>query len=300
MFKPTVSDRNIDAWIYGIFGNSELAQEGYGCNMSQTGFSGLVDILMLNPPSGAPSVLKDYPAALVAGDIKWNKNAVQAVEKYVSNGGIIVINTEQLPKELRGLTGVEFTGKTAKDTTAVTTDGRKLANSPAPYVYHQVKLKGAKVLLRTAGGQPLVTVFNHGKGKVILTLQKYLVEDPATAGQKKGLPTVHYLLSLLRHELLPFQVIGTSPAEMVVSRQKNGWRISLLNNRGVYKQPLTAPVIVNSEKTEQTLVFPDEIVSATEQLTGKKLAVKKANGKNTLTVTIPAGDLVIIDVVTKK
>ena len=78
MFKPTVADRNIDAWIYGIFGNSELAQEGYGCNMSQTGFSGLVDILMLNPPSGAPSVLKDYPAAIVAGDIKWNKNAIQA------------------------------------------------------------------------------------------------------------------------------------------------------------------------------------------------------------------------------
>ena len=300
MFKPTVGDRNIDAWIYGIFGSSELPQEGYGCNMSQTGFSGLVDILMLNPPSGAPSVLKDYPAAIIAGDIKWNSNAIQTVEKYVSNGGIIVINSEQLPKELRGLTGVEFTGKTAKDTTAVTADGRKLANSPAPYVYHKVNLKGAKVLLRTAGGQPLVTVFSHGKGKVMLTLQKYLVEDPATAGQKKGLPTVHYLLSLLRHELLPFQVIGTSPAEMVVSRQKNGWRISLLNNRGVYKQPLTAPVIVNSEKTEQTLVFPDEIISATEQLTGKKLAVKKENGKNSLTVTIPAGDLVIIDVVTKK
>ena len=157
-----------------------------------------------------------------------------------------------------------------------------------------------KVTLSIGNNGTVATVYNVGKGKVILTLQKYLVEDPATAGQKKGLPTVHYLLSLLRHELLPFQVIGTSPAEMVVSRQKNGWRISLLNNRGVYKQPLTAPVIVNSEKTEQTLVFPDEIVSATEQLTGKKLAVKKAKGKNTLTVTIPAGDLVIIDVVTKK
>lgn len=300
MFKPTVADRNIDAWMKGIFGYSELAQEGYGCNMSQTGFSGLTDILVLNPPSGAPKNLKDYPAAVIAGDIKWNSGVIDVVRKYAAQGGILVINSEQLPKAFDSrFTGVEFTGKTAKDKTAVSVDGRKLADSKTPYVYHRVELKGAKALLKTAKGQPLATVFNYGKGKVILTLQKYLVEEPSNAGQKEGLPTVHYLLSLLRHELLPFKVVGNSPAEMTVSRLKNGWRISLLNNRGVYKQPLTAPVIIAAEKIEQTLIFPAQLKFVTERISNKKLAVKKVNGQNQLTVTIPAGDLAVIDIVSK-
>lgn len=302
MFKPTVADRNIDVWMKGIFGNSELAQEGYGCNMSQTGFSGLVDILTLNPPKGAPENLKDYPAAVIAGKIKWDPAAVKAVLEYVTRGGILVINSEQLPGIINPETfaGVRFTGKTARGKATVTFDGKRLADTKMPYEYQLVDLKGAKVLLKTADGNPLATVFNCGKGKVILTLQKYLVEDPATSGQKDGVPAVHYILSLLRHELLPFRVVGDSPAEMVVSRQKNGWRVSLLNNRGVYKQPLTAPVVVQSEKTEQTLIFPVEIMSATERISGKKLAIKKENGQSSLNITIPAGDLVIIDIVTKK
>ena len=86
---------------------------------------------------------------------------------------------------------------------------------------------------------------------------------------------------------------------MVVSRLKNGWRVSLLNNRGVYKQPLTAPVIVNAEKTTQTLRFPVEFTSAVEKLSGKKLNIRKNNGVNELTITIPAGDLAVIDLVEK-
>lgn len=302
MFQPTVADRNIDVWMKGIFGNSELAQEGYGCNMSQTGFSGLVDILTLNPPKGPAGNLKDYPAAILAGKIKWNHDAINALRDYVEQGGILVVNSEQLPEALstESFTGVKFSGKTARGTTTVTFDGRKLADTKQPYEYQLITLKGAKVLLKTAEGTPLATIFSCGKGTVILTLQKYLVEDPATAGQKNGVPAIHYLLSMLRHELLPFRVVGDSPAEMVVSRQKNGWRISLLNNRGVYKQPLTAPVLVQSEKTEQTLFFPGKIESATERITGKKLAVSTENGQSSLTVTIPAGDLVIIDVVIKK
>lgn len=301
MFKPVQADRNIDVWMKGIFGNSELHEEGYGCNMSQTGFSGLVDILVLNPPQGPAQNLQDYPAAIVAGDIKWNASIINAVKKYVSDGGILVINSEQLPKDFNSeFTGVEFSGKTAKDKTIVTTQGEKLSENEIPYEYHIVKSKGAEKLLQTSAGNALATVFDYGKGKVILTLQKYLIEDPATAGAKKGLSTVHYLLSLLRHELLPFTISGDSPAEVVVNRLKNGWRISLLNNRGVYKQPLTAPIVNNNEKTVQTITFPQEFKFADERITNKKLAVKNKNGKNQLDVTIPAGDLTVIDIVSKQ
>jgi hypothetical protein len=81
---------------------------------------------------------------------------------------------------------------------------------------------------------------------------------------------------------------------------KNGWRISLLNNRGVYKQPMTAPVIVSSEKTVQTLTFPAEFKFASEKISGKSLAVKKVKGMNQVSVTIPAGDLAVIDIVSEK
>ena len=161
----------------------------------------------------------------------------------------------------------------------------------------KVRLKGASVLLQTPDRQPLATVFKFGRGKVVLTLQKYLMEEPASAGQKQGLPAIHYLLSLLRQELLPFQVRGDSPAEVVAAKLKNGWRVSLLNNRGVYKQATTAPVVVPSERTVQTVSFPGRIESVIERISGKKLPVKTVNGRDQVTVTIPSGDLAVLDFV---
>ena len=73
-----------------------------------------------------------------------------------------------------------------------------------------------------------------------------------------------------------------------------------MNNRGVYKQPLTAPVIVKAEKTTQTLILPPEYDYAVERISGKVLPVKKGSEQNEVTVTIPAGDLVIIDISSKK
>ena len=53
------------------------------------------------------------------------------------------------------------------------------------------------------------------------------------------------------------------------------------------------------EKTTQTLRFPVEFTSAVEKLSGKKLNIRKNNGVNELTITIPAGDLAVIDLVEK-
>ena len=86
---------------------------------------------------------------------------------------------------------------------------------------------------------------------------------------------------------------------MVAAKLKNGWRISLLNNRGVYKQATKAPVVVPSERTVQTVIFPGKVDSVTERISGKKLPIRKQNGKNLVTVTIPAGELAILDFIAK-
>ena len=85
----------------------------------------------------------------------------------------------------------------------------------------------------------------------------------------------------------------------MTARLKNGWRISLLNNRGVYKQATKAPVIVPSERTVQTIIFPGRLDSVTERISGKKLPIRKQNGKNLVTVTIPSGELAILDFIVK-
>ena len=298
MFKPTLGDRNIDAWMKGVFGNSELPQEGYGCNMSQTGFSGLADILVLNPPSGPARNLEDYPAAIIAGDHKWNDRTVAAVKKYVANGGCLILTSEQLPQNIGSeFTGLDFTGKSNYGTEILIAEDKKsLTGAKQKYQYSGVVLKGASALLCTPAGEPLVTAFPFGKGKVVLCLQKYLVEEPDTASQKNGLATIHYILSLLRHELLPFKVTGDSPAELLCSRLKSGWRVSLINNRGVYKQEYTAAVVVPSEKTTQTIVYKGNIKSAIERITGRKLKVDRANGESRVSVVIPPGDLAVVDV----
>ena len=298
MFKPNQGDRNIDVWMKGIFGFSELPQEGYGCNMSQTGFAAMTDILVANPPQGSVDNLDDYKAAVVAGNISWTNKVVTTLKNYVTKGGILIINSEQLPKEFNAkFTGVEFTGKEFKDTTIFTFDNIKLKSSKVPYVAKEVKFKGAKVLLKNSTNKPLATVYNYGKGKVILTLQKYLIENPANAGTKEGLSTVHYLLSLLRSQLLPIKVTGNIPCEVVVSKLNNGWRVSLFNNKGVYKQPLSAPVVNSNEKTLQTITFSANFTTAIEKISNKKLTVKKSNRTNSVEVVILPGNLAVIDII---
>ena len=53
------------------------------------------------------------------------------------------------------------------------------------------------------------------------------------------------------------------------------WRISQLNNRGVYKQRTQDSVIVTSERTIRTVIFPGKADSVTEWISGKKLSILK-------------------------
>ena len=258
----------------------------------------MTDILVANPPQSCVANLADYKAAIVAGNISWTKKVVDTLKNYVTNGGILIINSEQLPKEFNAkFTGVEFTAKEFKDTTIRTFDNLKLKSSKVAYVAKDVKLKGAKVLLKNSINKPLATVYNCGKGKVILTLQKYLIEDPTNAGTKEGLSTVHYLLSILRSQLLPVKVTGNIPCEVVVSKLKNGWRVSLFNNKGVYKQPLSAPVVNSNEKTLQTITFSSSFTTAIGKISNQKLKVKKYNNTNRVEVVILPGNLAVIDII---
>ena len=298
MFKPNQQDRNIDVWMKGIFGFTPLPQEGYGCNMSQTGFAGFTDILVANPPNSTVANLNDYKAAIIAGNIAWNNRVVKSIKDYVNKGGILVINCQQLPKELKNnFTGVEFTNKEFKDTTIVTFDNVKLASSKEAYQAKEVKLKSAKVLLKNKVNKPLATINNYGKGKVILTLQKYLIEEPSNAGTKEGLSTIHYILSLLRSHLLPVKITGDSPCDIVVSKLSKGWRISLFNNRGVYKQPLTAAIVNSKEKTTQKITFDSAFCNAVEKISNKKLVIKKLNNSSSVEVVIQPGNLAVIDII---
>ncbi|MBQ6472790.1 MAG: hypothetical protein IJJ33_12470 [Victivallales bacterium] len=298
MFTPTLADRNIDAWMKGVFGNSELPQEGHGCNMSQTGFSGLADILVLNPPCGAVRNLDDYPAAILLGEHRWSPRTVEAIREYVRKGGMLLVNVEQLPPQFDSqFTGVELDDGYGRETSCVNDlDGQPLGGPTPPFLFRHARLLGARALLRTPAGEPLATVSPHGQGKVLLTLQKFLVEEPEHAGPKQGLNAIHFLLSLLRHELLPFQVTGDSPVELVVSRLARGWRLSILNNRGVYKQATTAPLVVPSEATRQTIFLPGQHrYTVLERISDKALQAIPSHGGESVSVVIPPGELVILD-----
>ena len=85
----------------------------------------------------------------------------------------------------------------------------------------------------------------------------------------------------------------------MTAKLKNGWRISLLTNRGVYKQATKAPVVVPSERTVQTVIVPGKVDSVTERISGKKLPIRKQGRNNLVTVTITAGELAVMDFIVK-
>ncbi len=298
-FAPEPADRHLDAWMNGIFRPQEISREGYGHFMSQTGYSGLFDILVMNPPSGPPQNLHDYKVAVLAGQINLDQQCVDLLHDYVRKGGTLLLDASlyasAFPEDFLGLTTGPF--RECSQPVCYWPDAEALPGEPLSCMLADVRLSGAEILLATQDGKPLVTRQRFGQGHVVVTLQKYLVEEPAINAPKKGLSTVACLLSWLRQELLPFTLEGNRPAEITVSRLSHGWRLGMINNQGVYKNGREKAVVAKDESAWQKIHFPGPLTSVRELLSQREIPLQRDKRGTSFEITVPPGAVAILELI---
>ena len=172
-----------------------------------------------------------YPVTVLPGRFVWSESLANRLKAYVGAGGTLVLTTAQAGPYLNdpGFLGAEVSEKTFEE------DGLVLNRvQPAP---------GARVLMKTTGGAPLVVAKRYGAGQVDLIASPYLrraesvAQDPKKAVEKY-LPhnQIKTILAEIQKAVLPVRAEGD--CEAVYNLAPDGtWRVLVVNNRGISKNP---------------------------------------------------------------
>ena len=301
MFSPTDGDLMTDRILYTIFPwDKNRFEEGRGYCMTNTPYGDIFDVIIPNPPSGSISSekLKNYKVLILLGDIKIDQSLAARLIEYVANGGTLILNAEQLDEKFNSdFSGVECsdfleTGSLAKSTE----DGSIISNGATKFKFRKAKLFSARPLVVNEKDAPLVTVNKYKKGNVILTMQRYLLSDTQ---EKQALPTVGYLLNrIAKGAILPVSVTGN--IEYILNKNQNGWWLSLINNKGIYKKGTEPEVIKQDEAAKVTVKFAGKAECITELISEQKIKFSEKEDGIVFDLCIPSGEINILEIKTSE
>jgi hypothetical protein len=125
------------------------------------------------------------------------------VQRFVANGGVLVISAAQITAADAALVGATLTG-----TSAQATDSRWIADGASfvepAFHYARLNLQGAVAVARTAAGDALITRHTVGNGEVYLATPTLFQDD----GRERILAIVSKLIDVLAARHAPATVEG--------------------------------------------------------------------------------------------
>ena len=245
-------------------------------NIANSPLGDVFDAYFANPPSGevTPEELGKFPVTILAGAIRFSPRLLANLKKYVQSGGTLVVNSGHQPA---------FEGENAflglkSANTFTWVDGMKML---------EIQPTSAKVVLKTKNGKPLVTVNRFGKGNVIFTTPHFmLMKDKKTRS-----PLITRLLEKIQSEVLPVQVAGD--VQFLLNKMdSDSWKLILMNNRGVSKEPLGSEEKIYSQYDSKVTVSLPDGASAKEIYASAEI---ERQGR-TYSLTVPAGGLRVLEI----
>lgn len=272
--EPASGERQ--AFVPGIFGN-------------------IFDVLVTSETH--KEAIDSYRAVIVGGQVNWTPAWAAKLEDYVRRGGVVILNAAQIKGLPSGLLGIRATGETGEAHNA-----RCLSPNEPPadlhggiFRFEQIELKGAQPLIVTPSNQPLVTVNQVGRGKLIF------VAVPDLLGEDERLTTfAAHLLAHLAADATPVKVDGD--VEYLVNRNSRGWVVTLFNDNGVFKpQQGLAQVDRSATVTVTVSLRGTGIANAGEWTSNQPLAVERRNGAaDRVTVRVGAGGVAVVELITSR
>lgn len=272
--EPASGERQ--AFVPGVFGN-------------------IFDVLAASETKR--DAIDSYRAVIAGGAIVWSDAWAKKLENYVRSGGTVVLNAAQVKGLRREFLGLRLTEQRGEAHNALCLS----PNEPLPdlhggiFRFAQLELTGAQPLMTTASNQPLVTVNNVGRGKVIF------VAVPDLLGEDERLTAfAAHLLAHLAADAAPVKVEGD--VEYLINRNSLGWVVTLFNDNGVFKpQQGLAQVDRSATVTAVVSLKGASLVSAAEWTGSRPLSVeRRAGAPDRVTVNLSAGGIAVVELITSR
>ena len=183
-----------------------------------------IDVITNAVGAGA---LRQYKAIVLGGDVTLDSRLRAALQTWVEQGGVLLMNAAQARPEDESLLGV----------TVQTTPSKQAANSQwlsngirqteAPYNYALLRPVTAEVLAVNESKDPLITRRVFGKGEVLLTAPAYLQSTRRDQLLRIGTQLLDSVLA----RNAPARIWGP-PVEYIVNEGPGKRVITLINNAG--------------------------------------------------------------------
>ncbi len=268
--------------------------------LSNSPFGDVFDLLVLNPPSGSASLdkLSAYKVLVLLGEIRWTPPLAERVRRYVEGGGTLFCSLDQLARSPDlAWCGLAPTGKRHESRATLDAAGNRIAELPEGSAQPVLELApggGLETLYQDEAGRPLAVARSVGRGSVIAcTVDALLDRDGAQPA-----PAARAVLQRLHDECLPVRVEGD--IEFALNRTESSWLVTLINNRGVRKDPLAETTTEDMGRYARVTVTPRVPVrAANEWLADELMSVSAGeNGVREAVVTVPPGGVRILELVT--
>ena len=273
---------------------AQKAQENTLCpemsSLYNRPFGEVFDWVMLNAPSGAgEKALQNYRALYLLSRLDATPALTAALNSFLKHGGIVIAQASQLPLIPEEFRAIKVNGySNSSEDIHAEAGGQDYAMTNKPY--H---------LANTEASQPVCTVYRDNSNRPVALWSKagkggifWVLGDFAQANIL--FPVNTGLLKQLADHALPVKVTGD--IQWLANKTKDGWVIGLLNNRGVsvkavdpYNE-MTNP----GENKEIAVEYAGSMTDVREWITGEKIPVKREGSGSSLSVTVPAGDIRIV------
>jgi len=299
--EPATGDRQ--AFVNGVFG--DIFDVLVASDVEARGSSPIVregSSVVPGPPSAA-SLLSAYRAIVIGGTIDWTAAGervktiawIPQLSQYVRSGGTVVLNSAQVKGFPTELLGLRLTGATAEADNARCLAAGEAAQdlSGQLFRYEKVELKGARALITSPSGDPLVTVHKVGKGTVVFAALSDLL-----GADERITPFAAHMLAHVFAGATPIKVSGD--VEYLINRNEDGWVVTLFNNNGVFKPQQGMAQVDRSAYVNAAISMPGQkIQKALDWTNEKKVEVRSANGQHGVTVNLAPGAISIIELRTR-
>jgi hypothetical protein len=272
--QPNLGDRETELFWNTVFPNSMAVGEVLPSNQANEStnlvagpYGDTFDTVLSNASQAA---LAAFPTLTLVGNITFTPTLVSKLETYVKDGGVLSVSYEQ-SLELGGTwTKIQALGKTN--------------------VYGFSASKPPPTSPNTARWTNPASVWGMTPSQIAQIEATSQLQPYELYFESQ----VRSLFGGLAKTYLPISVNGK--VEYLINRTSDGWVIGLVNDMGVIKSAY-GPVQLNpldAQNVEVTLTDGQSLLGAEEWMTGSTLI---PDG-NTISITVPAGEVRILDLVT--
>lgn len=249
-------------------------------------FGDIFDCVYATPDMAKWKTLDTYSVVIAAGEIELSAPEGERLNKYVEEGGTLVVADGHLTGP--GVAALKLPAAGA----ASEANGYRWLEDDTVHASPRFRFRPLatanevwKPLAQTSTGEAFCAALDRGKGRLI-----YMSVPYGMSITRQAVPVVPRLFLHLTRGLMPVEVNGD--VEWLVNRTSTGYAVTLLNPAGQIKPQQGITAADYRENRAVTIRSRGSVMTARDRLLPEdKLAVEK----NTVRCEVPAGGVRIID-----